>query len=140
MTLEDVATPGVETAGPDTSVEVLADTMAERTVGSVVITEDGAPVGIVTDRDLALATLRGDADPATMTASDVMTPDPRTMNVNEGIFELTNAMCRDEVRRMPVVDADGHVVGIVTLDDLVRLLVAELGNLAGVIEAESPPY
>jgi CBS domain-containing protein len=47
-------------------------------------------------------------------------------------------LCQENVRRLPVVGDDGRVVGIVTLDDLVRLLSAELGNLAGVIEAESP--
>lgn len=98
------------------------------------------PIGIATDRDLAISVLGAGADPADMTARDVMTPDPRTMNVNQGSFELTTVMCQQEVRRMPIVDAEGFIVGIVTLDDLVRLLVAELGHLAGVIEAESPPY
>lgn len=138
MTLEDIAIPGVETAGRDTAVEVLAHTMAERNVGSVVITEGRRPVGIVTDRDLALAAA-ADPDLSSLTAADVMTPDPRTMSVSDGVFDLTNAMCQEEVRRMPVVDGAGDVVGIVTFDDLVRLLVAELDNLAGVVAAESPP-
>jgi predicted transcriptional regulator len=54
-------------------------------------------------------------------------------------MELSETMCRESVRRMPVVD-DGTLVGIVTLDDLGVLLTAELGTLAGVVEAESPPY
>ena len=140
MTLEDIAVPGVETAGPDASIEVIANTMADSNVGSIVITEEEAPVGIVTDRDLALGVLGSETNTATLTARDVMTPEPRSMNIDQGIFELTNVMCQDEIRRMPIVDAEGSIVGIVTLDDLVRLLVAELGNLAGVIEAESPPY
>lgn len=138
MTLGDIAIPGVETAGPDTAVAILADTMAEATVGSVVIEEDRRPVGIVTDRDLALA-LADHPAPSSLTAADVMTPEPRTMNVNEGLLDLTSVMCREEIRRMPIVDGDGRVVGIITLDDLVRLLVTELDNLAGVVAAESPP-
>lgn len=140
MTLNDVAVPGVETAGPDTAIEVLANTMAASNVGSIVITEASVPVGIVTDRDLAISVIGSGADAATLTARDVMTPDPQTMTVEQGIFEVTNVMCQNAVRRMPIVDGEGAVVGIVTLDDLVRLLVAELGNLSGVIEAESHPY
>ena len=138
MTLADIAIPGVETAGPDTAVDVLADTMSEQGVGSVVIEEDRRPVGIVTDRDIALAVAE-EPNLSSLTAAAIMTPDPRTMNSNEGVLDLTTVMCQEEVRRMPIVDDAGEIVGIITFDDLVRLLVTELDNLAGVVVAESPP-
>lgn len=140
MTLEGVALPGVETAGPDTSVEVLAHQMADGNVGSVIITEDDVPVGIVTARDLVVHCIEPGADLSKMTASDVMTPDPLTMHRDQGLFELTRTLCREQVRRMPIVDDDGEVVGIVTLEDLIALLIAELGDLACVINAESTWY
>jgi CBS-domain-containing membrane protein len=78
-------------------------------------------------------------DPGTLTAADVMSADPVTVDVDTGVFDLCTEMCNHEVRRMPVVD-DETLVGIVTLDDLLVLLTAELGSLVDVIGAESPPY
>jgi len=75
-----------------------------------------------------------------VTAADVMTADPATIPGEAGVFELTDAMRSAGVRRMPVVDDGGDLAGIVTLDDLNRLLVDELTNLADVVESESPPY
>ena len=137
MTLKDIAIRGVETAGPDTTVEVLANTMDEKGVGSVVVTEDNRVVGIVTDRDVAL-TLARDGDPATLTAADVMAAEPTTLPSSAGVLELTERMAEESVRRIPVVDDGGVIVGIVTLDDVVRLLSTELEHLADVIQAESP--
>ncbi len=137
MTLKDVAIRGVETAGPDASVPMLANTMDGKGVGSVVITEENRVVGIVTDRDVAL-TLAREADPTTLTAADVMTPEPLTMPHDAGLLELTERMDVESVRRVPIVDNNGIIVGIVTLDDLVRLLSVELEHLASIVEAESP--
>jgi CBS domain-containing protein len=137
MTLKDVAIRGVETAGPDATVPVLANTMDEKGVGSVVITEENRVVGIVTDRDIAL-TLAREADPTALTAADVMTPEPLTMPPDAGLLELTERMDVESVRRVPIVDDNGIIVGIVTLDDLVRLLSVELDHLAAIIAAESP--
>jgi CBS domain-containing protein len=137
MPLKDIAIRGVETAGPDTGVEMLARTMDEAGVGSVVVTEENRVVGIVTDRDVAL-TLAREPDPTALTAADVMTPEPLTMPSDAGTLELTERMAEAGVRRIPVVDDNGVIVGIVTLDDVVRLLSMELDNLAAVIEAESP--
>lgn len=139
MTLEDIATVGVETAGPDATVEVLASTMARKDVGSVVVERDREPIGLVTDRDLAVRVLGAGEDPSALTARDVMSPYPTTVHVDDDVLDATEAMCEHAVRRLPVVADEGEVVGIVTLDDLTRLLAAELGNLADVIAAESPP-
>jgi CBS domain-containing protein len=137
MTLKDIAIRSVETAEPDTPVEVLATMMDEAGVGSVVVTEENRVVGIVTDRDIAL-TLARDRDAATLTAADVMASEPLTLPSSAGILELTERMGAENVRRVPVVDDGGIIVGIVTLDDVVRLLSTELEHLADVIEAESP--
>lgn len=139
MTLETIVRKDVVTASPDTGVRELATAMREETVGSVVIVEEERPVGLVTDRDLTVRILGGDWDPETTTARDVMTSDPVTVPVEAGIFELTEIMEDAEVRRIPVVDGE-RLAGIVTLDDLYRLLVDELDNLGDVVEAESPPY
>lgn len=129
----------VVAAGPAAPVAEVAGLMREENVGSVVVVEGNAPVGIVTDRDLTVDVLAAGTDPATVTAEDVMTADPETIDVDAGVFDLVTAMCDASVRRMPVVDGD-ELAGIIALDDLIVLLARELDNLAGVIAAESPPY
>ena len=140
MPVKDVARTGVMTAHRDQSAGNLATVMKEEQVGSVVIEDDGQPVGIVTDRDLVLEVLEPRLDPSEVTAGDVMTATPVTVTDDEGLFETIREMHEESVRRLPVVDATGAIAGIVTLDDLLVLLTDELDNLAGVIEAESPPY
>ena len=104
MSLKDIAIRGVETAGPDTTVAMLANTMDEKGVGSVVITEENRVVGVVTDRDVAL-TLAREGDPATLTAADVMASEPLTLPSDAGVLELTERMATASVRRVPVVPA-----------------------------------
>ena len=139
MTLETLMRRDVVTAAPETGVVEIAASMAEENVGSVVVTEEGEPVGVVTDRDLATQVVGDGAAPADVTAGDVMTADPATAPASAGLYQLTEMLQAASVRRMPVVD-DGRLVGIITLDDVNQLVVDELANLGAVIEAESPPY
>ncbi|WP_135303928.1 CBS domain-containing protein [Haloarcula amylovorans] len=140
MPIRDVARTSVKTAHREQSAGNLATVMKEEAVGSVIIEDDDRPVGIVTDRDLTLQVLEPRRDPTAVTAEDVMTETPTTVDAETGILEATAKMYEHAVRRMPVVDADGTVAGIITLDDVLVLLTDELDNLVGVIEAESPPY
>jgi len=127
------------TAAPDTPVSDVAKTMRDENVGSVVVVDGEAPVGLVTDRDVAVRIAADRLDAGEMDAEAVMTEDPVTVDVETGIFELSERMCEADVRRMPVLE-DGALVGIVTMDDLHVLLVGELDNLTDVIRSESPPY
>ena len=140
MTVADIARADVMTAKRDQSAGNLATVMKEESVGSVIIVDERRPVGIVTDRDLVVEVLEPRRDPTAVTAGDIMTDAPVTLNGSEGVFEATSKMFEHAVRRLPVVDDEDTVSGILTLDDLVVLLTDELDNLAGVIEAESPPY
>ena len=127
------------TVDPEATILEVATAMADNSVGSVVVTEEETPLGIVTDRDLAIDVLGVDADPAEMTAREVMTEDLFTVDVDDGIFDVITWMREENVRRVPVMDGD-VLAGIVTLDDFIVLLANELGGLADVIQSESPPY
>jgi len=140
MTVLDVARTGVMTAPGDQTAGNLATVMREEDVGSVIIEDDGEPVGIVTDRDLVLQVLEPREDPTAVTAEDIMTETLVTVEGDDGVFEVTAKMSENDVRRLPVVDENGDLTGIVTLDDLLVLLSTEMEHLTGVIEAESPPY
>lgn len=125
----------VVTAGPRDSLARVAKLMQERNVGTVVVAEGGRPVGIVTDRDLALAVCaRGHSSDEHV--QDVMTCPVSTMKHDEGVYNATQHMMELGVRRLPVVDDSGQLVGLVSLDDLLLLLSRELHNMAEGIRGE----
>ena len=143
MKLRELMTAAVITAGRDELVSAVAETMRDRGVGSVVVTDSGGePVGIVTDRDLAVRVLAERADPdATTVGSCASAP----LVVGEPDMELEEAaalMVRHRVRRLPVAER-GRLSGIVTLDDI----AVRTGNLevaqrmtAEVIEGALPDF
>lgn len=114
--IREVMTQSVVTADPASSVQDVAALMRERNVGSVVLVRDGEPVGVVTDRDLAVSVLadgRSTSDRAADHASaPVVVGEP-----GMGVEAAAELMVRHRVRRLPIVD-DGRLTGIVTLDDL----------------------
>lgn len=142
MTLNvgNVASRIVVVAEPRTPVVRVAQLMRENHIGAVIVIEDAAPrnrpVGLITDRDLVIEVLAMDVNPQTLTAGDVMTANPHTVCESDAIFDAVETMRRTGVRRLPVVDAERRLVGIVTFDDLVELLAQELGGLAGAIRRE----
>lgn len=117
MLVRDVMTATVVTAAPQTSVRDVAEIMRERNVGAVVLTgADGAPVGFITDRDVAVGVVAGGADaagPAERHASaPVITGTPEMP-----LADAAELMARFGVRRLPVLEGE-RLTGIVTLDDI----------------------
>ena len=129
----------VVTASADTSVKALARTMLDEELGDLVIAEDDKPVGIVTDRDIALAVARYD-DLSELSAEAIMTPDPVTIHEDATAVDLPATMADGRVRRIPVVDDDGRLVGIATLDDVVATAGEMLDDVAAVIESQSREF
>jgi CBS domain-containing protein len=138
MPVTDLARADVVTADPETPVPDLAERMADENVGSIVITEGDEPVGIVTDRDLAVRALT-DAAPTDLVAEDVLSEGLVTVPADAGFYEATELMSEHGVRRLPVTN-DGGLAGIVTADDLHELLADEQEQFADVIRAQRPAY
>lgn len=139
MAVKDIAREPVVRVAADDPIREVAKTMDDSGVGSVVVVDDGAAVGIITDRDLTVRVLaRGQAAPED-TAEEVMSSDLVTARGDEGILELIREMSTHGIRRMPVVE-DGELVGIVTVDDLIVLLSMEFQGIENIIRSESPPY
>ncbi len=138
--IKSIVREQVVSASPDISITDLAQLMEEENVGSVVIVEEEQPRGIVTDRDITIEVVAHDQDPTSMTAADVMNENLVTVDVESGIFDVIRTMKEASVRRIPAVDPDGNLAGIVAFDDFVILLGRELNLLGDVIEAEIPPY
>lgn len=121
----------VAIAHEDDTIRAAAQIMRERRVGSLVVTRAGRPVGVLTDRDIVVRVVAEGRD-CEARIGDFVTYDPITVSVHDGIETAAAQMRRHGVRRLPVVDEDGVVVGMVTADDLLVLLGSEI---AGVCEA-----
>ena len=135
MNLGELFTKEVVTAAPSDPIWQVADKMAKRHVGTVVITEQQTPVGIVTDRDIALAVAAisvSRKDPI----SRIMTFPVTTISHKEGILGATRLMRADATRRLPIVDDERRVIGLVSVDDLLVLLGIEISNLTEAIAPE----
>ena len=125
----------VVTAGPNDSLMSIACLMERRNVGAVVIVDGKRPLGIVSDRDIALHVAARGVSIQTP-VSRVMVAPVKTVGRDDGVLDTTQTMREAGVRRLPVVDDDGRLVGLVTLDDLLRILSRELSNLAEGIRSE----
>ena len=128
-----------ETAPPTATVKDLATTMTDEDLGDLIIEEDGKPVGVVTDRDVAIAVAHHD-DLSAVTAADIMTEDVVTIHEDATAVDLPAKMAEGHVRRIPVVDDDGNLTGIATLDDVVATVGEMLDDIATVIEWQSREY
>lgn len=134
MGLMEFARADVITLTPTASVADAASLMADMNVGSVVVTEGLKPVGILTDRDIVVRVVRRQLDPAETPVFRVMTPEPLVLEEQMSLFEALEEVKHKGVRRYPVVDYEGNLVGIFTLDDVLQLLGLEMSAVARVIE------
>ena len=114
--------------------------MRQHHVGDVVVVEerDGVrvPVGIVTDRDLVVEVMAPAIDQKVITVGDIMPAELATVMENAGVSETIEYMRAKGVRRLPVVNTGGGLVGILALDDLLELLAEELLSLAKLVKHE----
>jgi CBS domain-containing protein len=138
--MTDLARHEVVTANRDTSVSELSSIMKKEQVGSVVITNDQEPVGIVTDRDIATRAFEGNSNPREMTAQDIMSESVCAAEEQTGLNEALEIMEEEGVRRLPICGSDGKLSGIVTFDDLTELISNEEESMANIVSSQRPAY
>lgn len=134
--IEDVIQTDVVTAEPDTPVPTLTGMMEEEDVGSVIVADDDEPLGVITDRKIALM-LQERGDIGDQTAQDIMSGDLISGTTSMTVFDALDKMSEENIRRFPIVDEDGSLAGIVTLDDLLVLLGTELQKATQIIKEQS---
>ncbi len=137
VSVDDVVAENVVTVERDTSVSTAVGKMVDHDVGSVVVVEDDKPVGVLTDRTIALA-LEDNPNVAEMPAEELIDDDLISVDASTDIFETLQLMRDEGIRRLPVVDDEGDLQGIVTLDDALVLLGSELDKLATTVQEQSP--
>ena len=116
MRISEVMTHGVVTAETHDTLRRVGELMRDRNVGSVVVCESGRPVGVITDRDLALAVVADTVEPGAPAGDHASRP-LVTGEVEMDIEEAVALMVQHHIRRLPVTRGE-ELVGIVTIDDL----------------------
>ncbi|HVC30015.1 MAG TPA: CBS domain-containing protein [Steroidobacteraceae bacterium] len=140
MLLKDICTPDVVHCPPETTAIALARLMRERHVGDVVVVEEGegdqTPLGVVTDRDIVVEVLGRERDPARVSAREIMRKPVVIARTSEDAAQAVERMKAHGVRRIPVLDEQRRLAGIVCLDDLLKQLAADAVALADIVSRE----
>ena len=117
-TVADVMTRGVRTMSPSDTVVLAAQAMDELNVGVIPVCEGDKLVGMVTDRDIVIRGVAQECDTKTTKLADVMSTNVRCAKEDEDVDEVLGEMADTQIRRLPVVDSQQRLVGIVTLGDI----------------------
>jgi len=140
MSIGEVCNREVVFARRSDTVLRAAELMRTYHVGSLVVVEAGSdpakPLGIVTDRDLVVEVMAERVAPEDVAVGDVMSYGLVTAREDEGVWDVILRMRARGVRRLPIVDGDGALVGIVTMDDMLELLSGELSALVTLTRRE----
>ena len=139
MSIARIIIRDVITARPEESVLDIARRMRDRRLGTIIVVDpEGRPMGIVSDRDVTVRLVAAERDPKLTPVRDVMTPMPTTILRDTSIEAALASMRMGHMRRLPVVDGMGTLVGLVTLDDILRFLAEELKMIEELLEEEAP--
>jgi CBS domain-containing protein len=139
MTVGEVCNRQVTVVSEDESIDVAVQLMRSHHVGDVVVVRqepgERVPVGILTDRDIVIELLASGVAAAEVGIKDVMSSELIVAREQDSIFDTLKHMRTHGVRRIPVVNSDGELKGIFTLDDAVDLVCELLGDIVGTMKS-----
>lgn len=141
MQVDRICSHNIATIARGANLVEAAQLMRRMHVGALVVVADEPAeirraVGIVTDRDLVLQAMANGVGPQDATVAEVMTEGLAAVPQNADVFEAIEAMQSHGVRRLAVSNAEGALVGVVSLDDVIGVLGTELGTLAATLSKE----
>jgi CBS domain-containing protein len=140
MRVEQICAHEVVDIAPDASLIEAAETMRRCHVGALVVCQwvedQRTPVGFLTDRDIVVSAVAVGLAVETLTVGDVMTQPAMSCSAADDLVDAIAAMHHHGVRRLPVVDAHGVLVGIVSADDLWREMARQVGVLSEAMTQE----
>ena len=139
MTVGRICVREVEIVASDETLQTAASQMRDRKIGAlIVLDEDKKPVGILTDRDVTIRVVADGLDCRQMTVADAMTELPYSITEETSIEDALAKMRRGPYRRLPVVNREHQLVGLLALDDILDLLSEEFSTIRGILAAEAP--
>ena len=118
MTIRDIMTRDVQVVRPDETIRRAAQLMDQLNVGVLPVSDGTKLLGMITDRDITVRATSAGLAPDQCKVSEVMTTDPRFCYEDDPVNEVARLMGDQQIRRVPVVDRDNKLVGIVSLGDL----------------------
>lgn len=140
MSISEICNRDVIIIQRDETAREAAKLMRQHHVGDVIVVEDRngvqVPIGIVTDRDLVMEIVATELDMTAIKVGDIMALELFTVKESTGIFEAIQFMRSKTIRRLPIVNKDGGLIGVLTLDDVLELLSKELLDLAKLVRYE----
>lgn len=118
MRIAEVMTSDVAVVRPQDSVRHAARRMDELNIGSLPVCDGKRLVGVITDRDITVRVTAAGLDPEDTEVSNAMSQDVRWCWADDDVEEVSELMGEAQIRRVPVINADKHLVGMVSLGDL----------------------
>ncbi|RLI09371.1 signal transduction protein [Candidatus Bathyarchaeota archaeon] len=128
LLVRDIMARNVKTVRTDDTVLEAVSKMNKFRIGSVIVTNNGRPVGIITERNILQRIVEPGFDPAVVRAKDIMSSPLITIDPNAAVEEAAQIMARKQIKKLPVVEND-KVVGIISTSDIVRTSPTQLGIL-----------
>lgn len=118
MNVTEIMSSAVQMVDPETDVVTAARLMREFDIGCLLVGANGRVAGVVTDRDMVLRGMTTGNDVSDLTVAEVMTRDPMFCMVDDTVLQAARIMKDSQVRRLPVLNADRTVAGVVSLGDI----------------------
>lgn len=120
MKVKDVMTPTVQTCLPETSLATAARMMWESDCGAIpVVNVSDRVVGMITDRDICMSTASQHRDPAKISVAEVISGNAYMCKADDDVRDALKTMKKERVHRLPVIDAEGNLLGMLSISDLV---------------------
>lgn len=140
MSIKAICNRELVTVGRDDTIFKAAELMRQNHVGDVLVVEKKhdatVALGIVTDRDVVVEIVAPGLDPKVITVGDIMLPHLSSIEEDAGVFDAIKLMTSKGIRRLPVVDKYGSLIGILTLDDLLLMMAKESFSIAMLLSNE----
>src|SRR5947207_2771425 len=120
QTIRDVMTRDVETATPDTTIKDAAELLRSKDIGSLPVCDGRKVVGVITDRDIATRAVAQGCDPGSTRVSEVMTKEVVSVRESSDLSEAERLMHDRQLRRLPVLNDQGELVGYLAMAKIAR--------------------
>lgn len=118
MKIREIMTPDAQCIGPDESLVDAAGLMRQLDVGVLPVCEDGDVIGMITDRDITVRAVADARNPADTTVREIMSPGSVCVHDDQDVAEAVRVLERHQIRRVPVLNREQRLVGIVSLGDI----------------------
>ena len=136
MSLKTFMSEDITSLPSTASVLDAAKFMTDMNVGTIIVTHEEVPSGMITDRDVVAKVLAQDKDSKTTKIEEIMVSPVVTISEDKDIIDPTQIMSSHGIRRLPVTDPQGKLAGVISLDDVLLVLGREMQNVAGILKKE----